>query len=93
MYGKIREKTIKYRCSDDALKNLGVLKLARKPCPNIEINLEKCPCTYPCDIKGICCQCLLNHRLHGELPACYFPPEVERTYDRSIRRFIALHRK
>jgi hypothetical protein len=65
----------------------------RKPCPNMKINLENCPCTYPCEIKGICCECLLNHRLHGELPACYFPPEVERTYDRSIRKFMALHKK
>jgi hypothetical protein len=24
----------------------------------------------------------------GELPACYFTPEVERTYDRSIARFL-----
>jgi len=22
------------------------------------------------------------------LPGCLFPPEVERTYDRSIRRFV-----
>jgi hypothetical protein len=28
----------------------------------------------------------------GELPACFFPPEVERTYDRSIRRFISLYK-
>jgi len=23
-----------------------------------------------------------------QLPACAFPPEVERTYDRSFRRFV-----
>ncbi|MCW4027458.1 MAG: DUF6485 family protein [Candidatus Bathyarchaeota archaeon] len=63
-----------------------------KECPNLEANLRDCVCTYSCSTKGRCCECLRNHRRHGELPACYFPPEVERTYDRSIRRFIALHR-
>jgi hypothetical protein len=24
-----------------------------------------------------------------ELPACYFPAEIERTYDRSVERFIS----
>lgn len=62
----------------------------RKPCPNVDINMEYCNCTYePCARKGNCCECLLHHRERGELPACYFPPEVERTYDRSIRRFVA----
>jgi hypothetical protein len=28
----------------------------------------------------------------GELPACYFPDDVERTYDRSIERFIAIRK-
>jgi hypothetical protein len=30
------------------------------------------------------------HRKAGQLPACYFPDDVERTYDRSIERFKAL---
>jgi hypothetical protein len=25
-----------------------------------------------------------------ELPACFFPDSVERTYDRSLRRFMAV---
>lgn len=59
-------------------------------CKNYRANLEKCNCTYePCSRKGYCCECLHYHRRNGELPACYFPPEVERTYDRSIRRFMA----
>jgi len=29
----------------------------------------------------------------NELPACYFPADVEKTYDRSIRRFVELHSK
>ena len=58
-------------------------------CPRHEKNLAQCACTYAaCDKKGICCECLHYHRKRGELPACYFTPEVERTYDRSIARFI-----
>jgi hypothetical protein len=28
----------------------------------------------------------------GELPACYFTPEQERTYDRSIGFFVRVNR-
>ncbi|MBN1591754.1 MAG: hypothetical protein JW941_00735 [Candidatus Coatesbacteria bacterium] len=55
-------------------------------------NLKMCNCTYPCEKKGLCCECVAYHRRMGELPACYFPDDVEKTYDRSIARFIALHR-
>ena len=55
-------------------------------------NLQVCNCTYePCPRKGICCECITYHNRYGELPACVFPPEVERTYDRTIARFVALH--
>ena len=55
----------------------------------IEDNKAKCACTYePCPRKGKCCECLTYHLGSDELPACAFPPEVERTYDRSIARFI-----
>jgi hypothetical protein len=58
-------------------------------CPNQTANLAQCPCTYePCPRKGLCCECLRYHRDSAELPACYFTPEVERTYDRSIARFL-----
>jgi hypothetical protein len=58
-----------------------------------EQNLTVCNCTYePCDKKGLCCQCIAYHRRAGELPACFFPADVERTYDRSITRFVSLHR-
>jgi hypothetical protein len=54
-------------------------------------NLQGCNCTYePCPRKGICCECIAYHNVYGELPACVFPPEVERTYDRSVARFVAL---
>ena len=60
-------------------------------CPNRERNLEVCNCTYdPCSKKGVCCECIAYHRRAGELPACYFPDEVERTFDRSIARFKAV---
>ena len=60
----------------------------------IEENRSRCPCTYePCSRKGKCCKCLRYHREMDELPACLFPPEVERTYDRSLRRFISIYGK
>ncbi len=56
-------------------------------------NLVRCNCTYdPCSRKGICCECLVYHWSHQELPACLFPPSVERTYDRSLRRFISIYK-
>ena len=62
-------------------------------CPNLEVNLEDCPCTYSCASKGRCCECIRSHRKNNELPACYFPPEIEKTYDRSIRRFVSLYKR
>lgn len=56
-----------------------------------ETNKKSCNCTYDCPKKGICCECVREHRDNGELPACFFPADVERTYDRSIERFVALH--
>ncbi|MFC1478870.1 hypothetical protein ACFL57_05380 [Candidatus Margulisiibacteriota bacterium] len=55
---------------------------------NKETNLRNCNCTYPCSRKGICCECLTYHRNRGELPACYFTAEQERTCNRSIEYFI-----
>ncbi|HIE52924.1 MAG TPA: cytosolic protein [Armatimonadetes bacterium] len=61
-------------------------------CPQLERNLADCPCTYEgCSLKGNCCECLRHHLAHQQLPACAFPPEVERTYDRSFRRFAQLY--
>ncbi|RPJ61414.1 MAG: hypothetical protein EHM12_05335 [Dehalococcoidia bacterium] len=60
----------------------------------IDSNKSICNCTYePCSRKGVCCECIKYHRDAGELPACYFPPEIERTYDRSVERFVALYHK
>jgi len=61
---------------------------------NDKKNRANCTCTYePCARKGRCCECVLYHRQNGELPGCFFPQEVERTYDRSISRFISIYRK
>lgn len=55
----------------------------------IDVNKERCACTYePCDRKGKCCDCILYHKSLDELPGCLFPPEIERTYDRSIAKFV-----
>ena len=51
-------------------------------------NKAGCNCTYPCSRKGLCCECIAYHRAAGELPACYFSKEAERTYDRSIENYI-----
>jgi hypothetical protein len=62
-------------------------------CQNLEANLEKCNCTYePCNKKGKCCECLSYHWNMKELPACLFPPDVEKTYDRSLKRFISIYK-
>ncbi|NLE30237.1 MAG: cytosolic protein [Phycisphaerae bacterium] len=51
-------------------------------------NKERCGCTYgSCGNKGICCECLQSHLRNRELPGCCFPPEAERTYDRSFENF------
>lgn len=57
-------------------------------------NLKNCNCSYsPCPRKGICCDCLSYHKKNGELPACYFPNDVEKTYDRSVENFIKTFEK
>ncbi len=55
----------------------------------LKVNKGRCNCTYePCSRKGKCCECLAYHLEMDELPACVFPPEVEKTYDRSFARFV-----
>ncbi len=64
----------------------------KEQCPNVKTKVESCACTYStCSRKGLCCECLQYHLRMNELPACCFPPEVERTYDRSFEAFIAAH--
>lgn len=58
-----------------------------------EINLKNCNCSYPCEKKGICCECVAYHRKRGELPGCYFTKEGEATYDRSIENYLKFMKK
>jgi len=58
-----------------------------------ERNAKACNCTYdPCPRKGMCCECVRYHLAMRELPACAFPADAERTYDRSFERFASLPR-
>ncbi|MBR9678222.1 MAG: hypothetical protein GOU97_02960 [Nanoarchaeota archaeon] len=54
-----------------------------------EENLEFCNCSYPCEKKGLCCECIKYHRELGELPACYFDDATEKTYDRSVEKYLS----
>jgi len=58
-----------------------------------EQNKKDCNCTYPCEKKGVCCDCLKYHLSRKELPACCFPSDIERTYDRSFEKFAELVNK
>lgn len=61
---------------------------------NIQSNKAVCNCSYePCSRKGICCECIIYHKRMGEIPACFFPDDVERTYDRSIENFIKVYQE
>ncbi|MBZ1345278.1 MAG: hypothetical protein KY055_01375 [Candidatus Nealsonbacteria bacterium] len=54
-----------------------------------DFNLKNCLCPYPnCPRKGVCCHCLKYHLAKNQLPACFFSQEAEKTYDRSIKKFI-----
>lgn len=54
-------------------------------------NMEFCNCTYSgCTRKGTCCDCIQYHLKMNQLPACVFPDDVEKTYDRSFEKFAEL---
>ncbi len=56
-------------------------------------NKARCNCSWePCGRKGLCCDCLAYHWSLRELPACLFPDAVEKTYDRSLRKFIETYK-
>ena len=51
-------------------------------------NARECACTYTsCEKRGLCCECIASHLAQKQLPGCCFPPEAERTYDRSFKAF------
>ncbi|MBO8131128.1 MAG: cytosolic protein [Candidatus Marinimicrobia bacterium] len=54
-------------------------------------NMNFCNCSYePCSRKGTCCDCLQYHLKMRQLPACCFPDDVEKTYNRSFEKFAEL---
>ena len=56
---------------------------------NKEQNMKNCNCTYePCSKKGVCCECVQYHMKIGEMPACFFPDDIEKGYDRSVSNFV-----
>ncbi|NQT89871.1 MAG: hypothetical protein HQ558_01285, partial [Candidatus Omnitrophica bacterium] len=60
----------------------------------IRENKARCNCTYePCSRKGVCCDCISYHLDAGQVPACFFTADVEKTYDRSIENFVATYKK
>lgn len=62
---------------------------SKMKCANREKNMKNCTCTYTtCSKQGICCECLQYHWRNKELPGCLFPPDAERTYDRSLKNFV-----
>ena len=61
---------------------------------NLEQNKANCTCTYTsCGKRGLCCECLRSHWSAGELPGCLFPKDVEKTYDRSVEKFISTYQE
>lgn len=59
-----------------------------------DTNLARCNCSWPsCSRKGVCCDCMAYHLKSRELPACAFPADAERTYDRTFEHFARLVRE
>ena len=57
-------------------------------CPSLKKNMERCNCTGGgCPKMGNCCECIASHLANRQLPACCFPNDIEKTYDRSFERF------
>jgi len=57
-------------------------------------NKARCNCTYePCSRKGVCCDCISYHLDLGQVPACFFTADIEKTYNRSIENFVATYKK
>lgn len=62
-------------------------------CENKPSNKQFCNCTYdPCSRKGKCCECIQYHLGMKQLPACAFPNDVEKSWDRSFRKFVEVCR-
>jgi hypothetical protein len=53
-------------------------------------NKVRCTCSYSCGKRGICCDCVRSHLASREVPGCFFPPDAEKTYNRSFEHFARL---
>ncbi len=51
-------------------------------------NQHPCACTYSCEKRHKCCECVAYHRKMNQIPGCFFSKEGEKTYDRSIQALI-----
>ena len=51
-------------------------------------NKMACNCTYPCEKKNNCKECVEYHKGRGEFPACFFSAKVEKSYDRSFENLV-----
>ncbi len=50
---------------------------------------SRCTCSKSdCLTWSDCRLCVPKHRNRGEIPGCFFTPEGEKTYNRSIEFFI-----
>ncbi|MEI7961813.1 MAG: DUF6485 family protein [archaeon] len=56
-------------------------------------NLKKCTCTFECEKKGICFECVEYHRKRMELPGCYFSKIAEANGDRTIKNYVEINFK
>jgi hypothetical protein len=54
----------------------------------VEENIVVCTCTYDCERRGKCCECVAYHRKLKQVPGCFFSKEAEKSYDRSVSRFV-----
>jgi len=63
-------------------------------CERLDSNAKLCNCSYePCPRKGNCCACIHYHLENKQLPACAFPDDVEKGFDRSFANFVKVCRE
>lgn len=62
-------------------------------CANQSSKFDACPCSYQgCPRHAKCCECIQSHVSRQQLPACCFPSDAERTYDRSFAKFVETYK-
>ena len=70
-------------------KSKEIVRVSTMECKKEE-NKKMCTCSYDCPKSGICCECVKHHVAKRQVPACFFPPDAEKTYDRSFEHFARL---